>query len=87
MYVVLSCTLTIPPFFARLQNKEKEIAVTLKWNLNAVTAADFVEELSRRLAIHIPAVTLEKLVEHSHTLASNALLCKLAVSDPPPDSS
>lgn len=72
-------------FFAHLQNKEKEIAVTLKWNLNAVTAADFVEELSRRLAVHIPAGTLEKLVEHSHTLASNALLCKW--SDPPPDSS
>lgn len=81
---MLVCELSIS-FYAHLQNKEKEIAVTLKWNLNAVTAADFVEELSRRLAVHIPAVTLEKLVEHSHTLASNALLCKW--SDPPLDSS
>ena len=59
-----------------IQLKEKEIATKLKWNLNAITAADFIEELSRRVAHLLPGGVLDKLVDQSHTLANICLLCK-----------
>lgn len=59
---------------AFLQIKEKDIATKLKWNLNAVTAADFIEELSRRLSNLLLKTTLDKLVDHCHTLANICLL-------------
>ncbi len=61
-----------------LQIKEKEIATKLKWNLNAVTAADFIEELSRRLSSLLMKTTLDKLIDHCHTLANICLLSEYA---------
>ena len=60
-----------------LQVKEKEIATQLKWNLNAVTSLDFIEELSQRLhpLLHTQEM-LDKLSKHSLALANICLLCK-----------
>ena len=58
------------------QVNEKEIASRLRWNLSAVTAYDFIEELSQHLSVLLAADQLEKLVDHSHTLANVCLLCK-----------
>ena len=86
-FIIITCitssinsTVYPPPgFILLLQMKEKQIASELKWNLNAVTAADFIEELSARLALYMPQSTLEKVIDHSHTLANVCLLCKLKI--------
>jgi 2,3-bisphosphoglycerate-independent phosphoglycerate mutase len=50
----------------------------LKWDLNAVTVADFVQELSERLLPILNSHEIEraKLVEHSLTLANVCLICE-----------
>ena len=58
------------------QDTEKAIATRLKWDLNAVTAADFIEELSGRIAPILDPCDVNKLVDHSHTIANVCLLCK-----------
>lgn len=64
--------------------KEKEIATQLKWNLNAVTSLDFIEELSQRLQplLHTQEM-LEKLSKHSLALANICLLYHSFMSVPP----
>ena len=59
-----------------LQQTEKKIANQLKWDLNAVTAAEFIEELSPRLADLVPPEDLDRLIDHAHTIANVCLLCK-----------
>lgn len=66
-----------------IRTKEKQIASELKWNLNAVTAADFIEELSARLAQYMPQGTLDKVIDHSHTLANVCLLYHTFMTVPP----
>lgn len=48
----------------------------LKWDLNAVTVADFIHELSERLLPILNSYEREKLVEHSLTLANVCLICE-----------
>lgn len=55
---------------------EKKIAYQLKWDLNAVTAAEFIEELSSRLTDLVTPDDLERLSNHAHTIANVCLLCK-----------
>lgn len=66
-----------------LQLTEKKIASMLKWDLNAVTVADFIHELAERL---IPILDSQraKLVEHSLTLANVCLICECHSKAPPP---
>jgi hypothetical protein len=68
----------------RIRAKEKEIATKLKWNLNAVTTANFIDELSRPLALFFEDPSLmEKLVTHSLTLANVSLLNHQFMKVPP----
>ncbi len=62
--------------FDWLQITEKKIASRLKWDLNAVTVADFIHELSERLLPLLNSYLMVKLVEHSMTLANVCLICK-----------
>lgn len=57
-----------------IRNTEKKIAFVLKWDLNAVTVADFIHELSERLLPILNSYEREKLVEHSLTLANVCLI-------------
>lgn len=68
---------------SRIRAKEKEIATKLKWNLNAVTTANFIDELSRPLALYFDPSLLEKLVTHSLTLANVSLLNHQFMKVPP----
>ena len=63
-------------FDCLLQSTEKKIASRLKWDLNAVTVADFIHELSERLLSLLDAELTAKLVEHSMTLANVCLICE-----------
>ncbi|KAL5475838.1 hypothetical protein EMCRGX_G025707 [Ephydatia muelleri] len=64
--------------------KEKEIATQLKWNINAVTSSDFIEELAQRLHPLIDSQqTLDKLLKHSLALANICLLYHSFMSVPP----
>lgn len=64
--------------------KEKEIATELKWNLNAVTSSDFIEELTQRLTSLINSQQmLDKLSKHSLVLANICLLYHSFMSVPP----
>lgn len=60
-----------------IQHTEKKIASRLKWDLNAITVADFIHELSERLFHILNSYQRSKLVEHSLTLANVCLICKL----------
>ena len=62
--------------FLSLQQAEKKIANQLKWDFNAITAAEFIEELSPRLADLVPPEDLDRLIDHAHTIANVCLLCK-----------
>ena len=62
--------------FVFLQLIEKKIAFRLKWDLNAVTVADFIHELSERLDPILNSYEYTKLVQHSLTLANVYLICK-----------
>lgn len=55
---------------------EKKIASRLKWDLNAVTVADFIHELAERLFPILNSYERPKLVEHSLTLANVCLICE-----------
>ena len=57
-----------------VQEKEKHIAKKLNWNLNAVTIANFIDELSRPLALYFETSLIRKVVTHSLTLANVSLL-------------
>ena len=61
---------------ARPQATEKKIANQLKWDLNSVTAAEFIEELTPRLTGLLTPDDLDKLNNHAHTIANVCLLCK-----------
>ena len=63
-----------PCFHVSVQEKEKHIAKKLNWNLNAVTTANFIDELSRPLALYFETSVIQKVVTHSLTLANVSLL-------------
>ena len=65
--------------FDWLQITEKKIASRLKWDLNAVTVADFIHELSERLLPLLDSYLTGKLVEHSMTLANVCLICEYCI--------
>jgi hypothetical protein len=68
---------------SKIRGKEKAIATTLKWNLNAVTTANFIDELSRPLALYFDPSLLQKVVTHSLTLANVSLLNHQFMKVPP----
>ncbi|CAI8023805.1 hypothetical protein GBAR_LOCUS13896 [Geodia barretti] len=66
-----------------VQEKEKHIAKKLNWNLNAVTIANFIDELSRPLALYFETSLIRKVVTHSLTLANVSLLNHQFMKVPP----
>lgn len=58
------------------QIKEKEIFSFLKGNLNAVTPADVMEELYRRLVDLLPTHLSNRVLKEANFLANFCLLCK-----------
>ena len=67
------------PITDTLQIMEKNIASQLKWDLNAVTTSEFIEELSSRLTGLVTSDELEKIIDHAHTISNVCLLCKCTV--------
>jgi hypothetical protein len=72
-----------PCFHVSVQEKEKHIAKKLNWNLNAVTTANFIDELSRPLALYFETSVIQKVVTHSLTLANVSLLNHQFMKVPP----
>ena len=65
--------------FHSIQVMEKCIANQLKWDLNAVTTSEFIEELASRLSGLVTPEVLDKIIDHAHTISNVCLLCKYNV--------